>query len=172
MDFTRQPSYRAIPVLTMLLLEIATAGCSSSQTQNTTAPRSTMTRSHAFILAKHVATSIGGQVYAVAPTGSMLPTLDDGSIVAAEKVSLDRLQKGDIIIYRNAAGAPVIHRLYERHGNLWFVLGDSNASIDRETVSSGNLLGRVCAIFYTSGGSPFTDQAIPALQVTAMASAN
>ena len=171
MDFTHHPASHAARSLQILLLAIATAGCSTSQFVTDTAPRSTVSRNEAIALAKHVAASIDGQVYAVAPTGSMLPTLDDGSIVAVEKVPLDRLQKGDIVIYRNAAGIAVIHRLYECHGDRWFVLGDRNASIDRETVSSCNLLGRVCAIFYTSGGSPFTGQAVPAPQVTALASA-
>ena len=95
----------------------------------------------------------------------MLPTLDEGSIVTIERVALDKLKKGDIIVYRNAAGLAVIHRLYERLNDLWFVLGDNNASVDRETVSAENLLGRVCAIFYTA-----TDKQTAGNQLTSVAS--
>jgi hypothetical protein len=34
----------------------------------------------------------------------------------------------------------------------WVVLGDNNSTVDREVVTPANLLGRVCAIFYTSPG--------------------
>jgi hypothetical protein len=32
------------------------------------------------------------------------------------------------------------------------VLGDNNPSVDREAVTPANLIGRVCAIFYTTPG--------------------
>jgi len=143
------------------------AGCTTHATTAATAPHSTISHDTALTLAKHVATSIGGKVYMIAPSGSMLPTLDEGSIVTIEKVSVEKLKKGDIVVYRNAAGLPIIHRLYERHNDLWFVLGDNNTSVDRETVSSENLLGRVCAIFYTAAAQSISRTHA---QPTAMAS--
>ena len=88
----------------------------------------------------------------------MVPTLDEGSIVTIEKVAFEKLKRGDIVVYRSSSGMTVIHRLFEKHADDWFVLGDHNASIDRDTVSPGNLLGRVCAIFYTSGGDRTVSQ--------------
>ncbi len=126
------------------------AGCNSASTA--AAPRSGVSREHALSLAQMTAQTVGGEVFTIAPTGSMKPTLDESSVVAVEKVAFVSLQKGDIVIYRSGAGAPIIHRLFEQQGNRWLVLGDNNGSIDREAVTEGNFLGRVCAIFYTSAG--------------------
>lgn len=83
----------------------------------------------------------------------MKPTLDESSVVTIERVGFAELRRGDIIIYRNSAGVPIIHRLYEQHGTRWLVLGDNNSSIDMEAVTASNFVGRVCAIFYTSAGT-------------------
>jgi signal peptidase I len=135
------------------ILALAT-GCST--TGQTSAPRSSVSREHALTLANITAQTVGGEVFTIAPTGSMKPTLDESSVVAVEKVPFAQLRQGDIVIYRSGSGAPIIHRLYEQHGNRWLVLGDNNGSIDREAVTEANFVGRVCAIFYTSagGGAP------------------
>ena len=146
-------------------------GCTTGSTLTTTAPRSTVSRDKALTMAKQVAASIGGRVYAIASSGSMLPTLDEGSIVTVEMVALDKLKKGDIIIYRNTSGVAVIHRLYERHNDRWYVLGDNNTSVDREMVSVGNFIGRVCAIFYTAAGSERISDSTSMSLPTAVASA-
>lgn len=171
MDSTEYVYRRIVSSLAVGLLAIGLFGCTTGSTLTTAAPRSNVSRDQALTLAKQVAASIGGRVYAIAPSGSMLPTLDEGSIVTVEIVALDKLKKGDIIIYRNASGIAVIHRLYERHDDRWYVLGDNNASIDRETVSAGNFLGRVCAIFYTASDSARLGDVTSAATMTAMASA-
>ena len=163
---------RIVPSLALASLVLALAGCTNNFSLAATGPRSDVPRAKALNLAKQVAASIDGKVYAVAPSGSMLPTLDEGSIVTVEKVTLEKLKRGDIVIYRNRSGMVVIHRLYERHDNRWFVLGDNNASVDHDTVSSDNLLGRVCAIFYTSADAGPVTQASLLLPNTAVASRN
>lgn len=150
MDSTRYAGRRIERSAVIALLAAILTGCSSTTDLVVSAPRSTVTRENALRLAQQFATTINGRVYAIAPSGSMRPVLDECSIVTVERVPIDRLKKGDIVVYRNRAGIEVIHRLYECHDGLWFVLGDNNPSIDRETVSGRNLLGRVCAIFYTS----------------------
>jgi len=135
MDSTEDACRRIVSPLAVVLLAMGLLGCTSGPNVAATAPHSTVSRDNALALAKHVAKSIGGKVYAIAPSGSMLPTLDADSIVAVENVSLDKLRRGDIIIYRNGSGMVVIHRLYEQHADRWYVLGDNNASIDREMVS-------------------------------------
>lgn len=169
MDSAAHTYFRILPTVAAALLACSLTGCYSGPRGTATAPRSSVNRDLALTLAKSVATSIGGRVYAIAPSGSMIPTLDEGSIVTVERVTLDKLKNGDIVIYRNAAGVSVIHRLYERHEDRWYVLGDNNATIDRETVSSANFLGRVCAIFYTSAETPSGTQAGVAPQLTALA---
>jgi len=116
------------------------------------APRSNLSRDSAIIMAQRTAEAAGGRVFTIAPTGSMKPTLDENSVVAVETVVFGQLRKGDIIIYRNSAGVPIVHRLYEQGNGSWLVLGDNNTAVDREAVTPANLLGRVCAIFYTSSG--------------------
>lgn len=134
------------------------SGCATS-TGAHVAPSSSVPRDRALRLAQLTAASVGGQVFAVAATGSMKPTLDECSIVAVEKTAFDELRTGDIVIYRSRTGVPIIHRLYTLQGQTWLVLGDNNAAIDPEAVTAGNLVGRVCAIFYTASSIPDTDRA-------------
>lgn len=132
---------------------VLASGCSST-VSTATAPRSSVSREKALSLAQVTASTVGGQVFTVAATGSMKPTLDESSVVTVERVAFAALRQGDIVIYRNAAGRPIIHRLYEARGTSWLVLGDNNGSIDPEAVTAQNFVGRVCAIFYTSAGAP------------------
>lgn len=148
-------NFRLLRTMVVLAGIVATAtftGCSTVPEAGT-APRSSVSREHALSLAQITASTVGGQVFTIAATGSMKPTLDESSVVTAEKVPFAQLRRGDIIIYRSAAGFPIIHRLYEQHGESWLVLGDNNGAVDREAVTPDNFMGRVCAIFYTSSGS-------------------
>lgn len=131
------------------LVSLVFTGCSSAPS-TVAAPRSSVPRERALTLAKMMARTVGGEVFTIAPTGSMKPTLDESSVVTIEKVDFALLRRGDIIIYRNVRGLPIIHRLYEQHGSRWLVLGDNNGSIDPEAVTADNFVGRVCAIFYTA----------------------
>jgi hypothetical protein len=144
---------RTVGFLAAAALALLSTGCTSlSSTAGNAAPRSNVSRENALTLAQLTAKTVGGQVFTVAPTGSMKPTLDESSVVTVEPVAFAALRQGDIVIYRSASGAPIVHRLYEQHGDRWLVLGDNNGSIDREAVTQNNLVGRVCAIFYTSSG--------------------
>jgi len=136
-------------LLPLALAMLAFSGCSAPTAM---APRSNLSRESAIMMAQHTAEAAGGRVFTIAPTGSMKPTLDENSVVAVETVVFGQLRQGDIVIYRNSAGVPIVHRLYEQANGSWIVLGDNNPSVDREAVTPANLLGRVCAIFYTSSG--------------------
>ncbi|MFT3868642.1 MAG: signal peptidase I [Nibricoccus sp.] len=125
------------------------SGC----TTDPIAPQSGLPRAKALAMAQQTADAFGGRVFTIAPTGSMKPTLDENSVVTVEVVPFDDLRVGDIVIYRDSAGLPIVHRLHHRSGSRWIVLGDNNSSTDRETVTAVNLVGRVCAIFYTSSGA-------------------
>jgi signal peptidase I len=147
-------SIQIFRVLTGLILgagALMSGGCATSRTASI-APRSNVSREHALTLAQLAANAVGGEVFTVSATGSMKPTLDEGSVITIERVQFAQLRKGDIVIYRNASGTPVVHRLYECTNGRWLVLGDNNPSVDRESVNATNLVGRVCAIFYTSAG--------------------
>jgi signal peptidase I len=116
------------------------------------APQSNLSRENALLMAQRTAEAAGGRVFTIAPTGSMKPTLDENSVVAVETVFFGQLRQGDIVIYRNSSGVPIVHRLHEQTNGAWLVLGDNNPAVDREAVTPANLLGRVCAIFYTGPG--------------------
>ncbi len=135
------------PAFFLLALAFGVTGCTSPVAF---APRSNLSRESAVIMAQQTAEAAGGRVFMIAPTGSMKPTLDENSVVTVEIVSFGQLRTGDIVIYRNADGFPVVHRLYEKSNGCWYALGDNNTKVDREAVTETNLLGRVCAIFYTS----------------------
>lgn len=105
-------------------------------------------------MAKDAADALGGRVFTISQTGSMKPTLDENSVVALEPARYHDLQPGDIVVYRNHHGRAVVHRLLHWSKSGWWVLGDNNAKADREAVTEDNLIGRVCAIFYTSSGAP------------------
>ena len=133
----------------VLIAVLALTGCSSPLP---VAPRSNLSRESAVTIAQRTAEVAGGRVFMIAPTGSMKPTLDENSIVTVETVAFGQLRQGDIVIYRNSSGEPIVHRLYQQSNGCWFVLGDNNPAVDREAVTPANLVGRVCAIFYTSSG--------------------
>lgn len=143
-----------------LVLVLGLSGCSSANNLPAhNAPRSNMARDNALALARVTAAAVGGEVFAVSRTGSMKPVLDECSIVAVEHTPFERLQVGDIVIYRTPTGTPIIHRLYAKQTEGWLVLGDNNATIDPEAVTKGNFVGRVCAIFYTSSSYPSANAA-------------
>lgn len=141
----RLPLLGNLMVVSILLL---LGGCATEPI----APQSSLPRATAIAIAQQTADSLGGRVFTIAPTGSMKPTLDENSVVAVETVTYNDLRAGDIVIYRDAAGLPIVHRLHHKDGSRWIVLGDNNSTVDRETVTPTNLVGRVCAIFYTSPG--------------------
>ncbi len=141
------------PLSSLALVAVLMSGCATS---SPLAPHSSLSRDKAIAMAQDTADVLGGRVFTIAPTGSMRPTLDENSVVAIETVAFAKLRQGDIVIYRSNEGLPVVHRLYQEVGGKWFVLGDNNSSVDREAVTADNLIGRVCAIFYSSSGSATT----------------
>ena len=147
-----------LPLLTISLLASAMLLLLSGCTTEPIAPQSSLPRGRAIAIAQQTADTMGGRVFTIAPTGSMKPTLDENSVVAVEIVKYDNLRPGDIVIYRDNGGLPIVHRLHHMNGSRWIVLGDNNSTVDRETVTPVNLVGRVCAIFYTSPGSDVTGQ--------------
>jgi signal peptidase I len=149
---------RLLPIFSASLLVISPfffGGCASTEPL---APQSSLSRDKAISMAQQTADTMGGRVFTIAPTGSMKPTLDENSVVAVEVVNFKELRQGDIVIYRDASGLPIVHRLHQQIDGRWFVLGDNNSSIDREAVTPANLVGRVCAIFYTSPGTQTAGQ--------------
>jgi len=143
--------HRFTTAVAIILTGILCGGCATNQP---VAPQSSLSRTKAIAMAKDAADALGGRVFTVSQTGSMKPTLDENSVVALEPARYHELQSGDIVVYRNQHGRAVVHRLLQRSKSGWWVLGDNNAKADREVVTEDNLIGRVCAIFYTSSSGP------------------
>ena len=80
-------------------------------------------------------------------TGSMEPKIMPGDIVLVEKISSDRVNVGDIVMYFSEDGINITHRVIEettQSGVTQFVLkGDNNPSADPKSVSSEQIKGRV-----------------------------
>lgn len=132
--------------LLLFIFAAVLAGCQAAPTE---APRSSLPRVKAAAMAAAIADQVRGDVLAIEPTGSMRPTFGANAFVVVERAAWGELNVGDIVVYRTRAGLRVIHRLYQRHGDSWLILGDANGSCDVDTVRRDNLQGRVCAIFYT-----------------------
>jgi len=154
-DCVNPPFHSFIEISLLLAVTLFLSGCTTSAPV-AMAPQSNLSRANAVQMAQRTAEAAGGKVFMIAPTGSMKPTLDENSVVAVETVFFSQLRQGDIVIYQSASGQPIVHRLHALIHDQWQVLGDNNSAVDREMVTPANLLGRVCAIFYTSPGTQGT----------------
>lgn len=74
---------------------------------------------------------------------SMLPTLIDGDVVHVMPVPFDKLEDGDIVVYRGRHGEIISHRIETRSSGSWYAKGDNNKRRDRAYVTEANYLGYV-----------------------------
>lgn len=78
----------------------------------------------------------------VVSSGSMAPWLRPGDIVLAQPASQADLEEGDIVVFRNATGQRITHRLVARQaGGDWSTKGDANPTVDAATVDSADITG-------------------------------
>lgn len=128
-------------IIFLLCCALALSGCGKKP-----APAgSSLPREKARLVATAAALLVRGEVFSVAPTGSMEPTLSGRSFVVAEQCAFEDLAIGDIIVFEPKAGSPcVVHRVT---GN-GRTQGDANSSPDVEPVTAANLRGRVVTIVY------------------------
>ena len=118
-------------------------------------PASALTSGQAYLGAIELAESLNritsSSRYAALPVVgfSMLPTIPPGSGVVYERCALSDMRAGDIVIYRNADGALVEHRVawVGVFGDL-FIEGDNNATHDRIAITAKNFVGRTIAAIY------------------------
>lgn len=78
-------------------------------------------------------------------SGSMEPLLERGDLVIIKPVNFDKLEKSEIVTYRNNANTLVTHRIVEILREDGKVLlqtkGDANNIVDEELVTSEQLVG-------------------------------
>lgn len=79
-------------------------------------------------------------------SGSMEPAYPTGSMVYAQPVSMEDIQKGDVISFAlNSRGTVATHRVVEvdKENKLFTVKGDANQANDANPVSYENVIGVV-----------------------------
>lgn len=85
---------------------------------------------------------------------SMRPIYGDNTVLVIAKIDYNLLKPGMQVAYVTQAGMRVLHVLVEKDARGWRVQGLNNEGVDRERVTSGNLIGVVYASFTTEGGAP------------------
>ncbi len=95
-----------------------------------------------FIYALLCAPMIFGYKPLVVLSGSMEPTLKEGSIVYYKKVNTNELKVGDIITFKSRDNNFVSHRIEKINENTFTTKGDANNTIDPSEVPFGNVLGK------------------------------
>ena len=81
---------------------------------------------------------------------SMRPFLRGGEVLIIRKTVVSSLRRGDLILFKNRQGVPVIHRIVRKmRGNdgaiAFETKGDAQLSLD-EPVGGSEILGKVCRI--------------------------
>lgn len=81
---------------------------------------------------------------------SMMPFLKGGELLTLRQAPCPSLQKGDLVLFRNAYDLPVLHRIIKKrktgYGTFCFLTkGDALLAFDEE-VDGKNILGKVLKI--------------------------
>lgn len=113
-------------------------------------PSSGLDARSALVAASTIASRIqGGQVMTVLPTGSMRPMFDQKAFLVLEPAPFEQLRVGDVVTFIHPkVGAPVVHRIFEKHGASFWTKGDHNKRPDSEYVTASNYRMRVVAVIY------------------------
>jgi signal peptidase I len=101
------------------------------------------------VLALIVVPRASGAVPLTVLSGSMRPTVPEGSVVVVREVAADDLKIGDVITYQIRSGDPtlVTHRIVGitvgRDGPTFRTRGDANDAVDPAPVVAEQVKGRV-----------------------------
>lgn len=85
--------------------------------------------------------SLWGQKPLVVISGSMEPTLKVGGVLYYEKINIDELDEGDILVYQ-ANDHIISHRIVDIIEDDFITKGDKNNSVDNYLVNSNQVLGK------------------------------
>lgn len=85
--------------------------------------------------------SLWGQKPLVVISGSMEPTLKVGGILYYEKIDVNELDEGDILVYQTKEHI-ISHRIVDITENGFITKGDINNSVDNYLVSDEQVLGK------------------------------
>lgn len=110
-------------------------------------PAVAVTRNQAWKDAEALAALDPGRMTVIGSGESMRPVYGENTVLVLQKVPFESLMAGMNVAYRNQTGRVVLHRLVERVGDGWRVVGLNNEDEDYERVRPENLLGIVYAAF-------------------------
>ena len=85
--------------------------------------------------------SLWGQKPLVVISGSMEPTLKVGGVLYYEKINIDELEEGDILVYQTNDHI-ISHRIVDIIENDFITKGDKNNSVDNYLVNRNQVLGK------------------------------
>jgi hypothetical protein len=81
----------------------------------------------------------------IAPTGSMLPLMDTGTICLLNN---EPVQIGDFAVYKASDGGLVVHQIIGEQDGKWVFKGINNLTPDPDLVNKENVIFRVKALIY------------------------
>lgn len=141
-------------VLLGFVLWLLAMGCGCSQKKQEIALYHNTSDKAASIAADLEARDKGGRSYIVAPTGSMVPTLQGGDYVVGVKTPFEELQVGEIVNYFPEwnPNLLVIHRLVGKWPDGGFIAeGDStlNRAETKSRVTAQNYVNKIISIYRT-----------------------
>ena len=85
--------------------------------------------------------SLWGKKPLVVISGSMEPTLKVGGILYYEKIDLNDLDEGDILVYQTKEHI-ISHRIVDITENGFITKGDVNNTVDNYLITNNQILGR------------------------------
>jgi hypothetical protein len=118
-----------------------------------TAPSSGVPFVQALADARKVVAQHPGWIVFTAKGQSMEPQFGGTSLLLASEANFDNLRPGMLVVYRDASGDRVAHRLMERTDAGWVVKGLNNDKADPGLVTKDNLQGVIFGILNFKDGT-------------------
>ncbi len=136
--------------LRILLSVVVMTVLSALQAAAAFAPQSSVSFRKALADAESVAALNAGWSVMKAAGDSMNPHFGDSSLLLVDQVSFERLQSGMIVVYRDAQGDLVGHRLIEKTANGWVARAANSTKNDPVCVTAQNFVGVVFGALHYS----------------------
>jgi signal peptidase I len=139
-------------ILRLAAVACIALGALAPATSYAVAPSSGVPFLDALSDARHLASIKADMSVYMVKGDSMEPFFGNNSILVINKTDFDALRPGMMVVYRDAAGDFVAHRVIEHTSIGWTVMGQNNDKKDPGLVTSDNYQGTVfCMLHYKAG---------------------
>lgn len=135
---------------TTALIAIAFASLCASFTANA-APKSSATFDQALRDAEMIANLSPDWSVHRTVGASMGDYFGDDSLIVVQKVSIEDISAGMMIVYRSAEGELISHKVVAHNGLTVTTKGAANGRVDPAPVSSDMIVGAVFCVFHSAG---------------------